>query len=96
MLAPNQTNSLFFMSRDRAVMTTEITESSRKQLAKIWEAPFSSFSPRRMLISGAPPIPTREPKAVIRVTIGPQTPTPARAVSPISGIFPIYMRSTTL
>ena len=40
----------------------------------------------RMLMRGAPPTPMREAKAPIRVTTGPQTPTPARAVSPITGM----------
>ena len=35
-------------------------------------------------------------KEVIRVTTGPQTPTAARACPPISGMFPMYIRSTIL
>ena len=41
-------------------------------------------------------MPTMEAKAEIMVTMGPQIPTPARAISPISGIFPIYILSTIL
>ena len=47
-----------------------------------------------MLISGAPPIPTRNATEPTIVTTGPQTPAPASAMSPDPGIFPIYMRST--
>ena len=51
-----------------------------------------------MLIAmiGAPPTPMRKAKEDIRVTIGPQTPAPASATSPITGIFPMYIRSTIL
>ena len=75
---------------------TEITASIRKLLASIFFASFSLPSPILMLMSGEPPIPTSEANADIIVTMGPQTPTPARAFSPISAIFPMYIRSTTL
>ena len=47
-----------------------------------------------MVSSGAPPSPTNVPKEDSSVTMGPQMPAPASAVSPMSGMFPIYMRST--
>ena len=50
----------------------------------------------RMLISGPPPKPISAPSAVIIVTTGAQTPTPASAASPAFAIWPTYMRSTTL
>ena len=68
----------------------------RKQLARMRSAASRSPSPSLMLMSGAPPTPTRKAKAPISVTMGPQMPTPARAVSPISGMLPMYMRSTML
>ena len=45
---------------------------------------------------GAPPTPTRKAKAPSMVTTGPQTPTPARAVSPVSGMLLMYILSTML
>ena len=50
----------------------------------------------RMAIRGDPPSPTSVAKEVSSVTMGPQTPTPARATLPISGKFPMYIRSTML
>ena len=73
-----------------------MANSRQKQLATICLAPFSFFCPRRMLISGAPPTPIQLAKEVIRVTMGPQTPTPASARPPVPGILPMYMRSTML
>jgi len=67
-----------------------------KQLATIWAAALSFFCPRRILIRGAPPTPIQLANDDIRVTTGPHIPTPARARAPISGIFPMYIRSTML
>ena len=50
----------------------------------------------RMLTRGAPPTPTKTATEPTIVTTGPHTPTPARAVSPISGMLPMYIRSTML
>jgi len=50
----------------------------------------------RMLISGPPPKPISAPSAVIIVTTGAQTPTPASAASPAPAMWPTYIRSTTL
>ena len=55
-----------------------------------------SRRPMRMLISGPPPKPMRAPMAVIIVTTGAHTPTPASAASPAPAMWPTYMRSTTL
>ena len=78
------------------MITTAMDSSRQKQLATICLAPRSFFCPRRMLISGAPPTPIQLAKEVIKVTIGPQTPTPARARPPVPAILPMYMRSTML
>ncbi len=43
-----------------------------------------------------PPIPTRVPKEVRSVTIGPHMPAPARASAPFSEICPIYILSIIL
>ena len=69
-----------------AISATEQTHSIRKLLERIRRASSVLPAPMRMLMSGAPPTPMREAKAPIRVTTGPQTPTPARAVSPITGM----------
>lgn len=45
---------------------------------------------------GAPPMDTSAAKAEMAVISGKQTPTPVSAVSPISGRWPMYMRSTML
>ena len=50
----------------------------------------SLFSPRLLESNGDEPIPTRKANDVIMVTIGDTTPTPARHISPIPSIFPIY------
>ena len=79
-----------------AVRMVERPSSMTKQLARIFLAPSWLFSPMRMAISGAPPMPIKKAKEEMRVTIGPHTPAPARAISPTSLMFPIYMRSTML
>ena len=43
----------------------------------------------RMAMMGEPPRPTREAKEDSRVTMGPHTPTPARARSPMPWILPM-------
>ena len=80
----------------QATMRREHTASMRTQLVRIRSAAFLSPCPIFMLISGAPPIPTRNATEPTIVTTGPQTPAPASAMSPEPGIFPIYMRSTIL
>ena len=69
-----------------AVITTAHTHSIKKQLFRMRWASSRLPAPMRMLISGAPPMPMREAKAPIMVTTGPQTPTPARATSPMSAM----------
>ena len=69
-----------------AIRATEQTHSIKKLLARMRLASSVFPAPMRMLIRGAPPTPIREAKAPIMVTTGPQTPTPARAVSPITGM----------
>ena len=67
-----------------------------KQVESIFSASSSLFAPSLMLTRGPPPMPTNRARAEIMVTMGPQTPTPARAISPIPSIFPIYILSTIL
>ena len=69
-----------------AIRATEQTHSIKKLLERIFRASSVLPAPMRMLMRGAPPTPMREAKAPISVTTGPQTPTPARAVSPITGM----------
>ena len=69
-----------------AIRAREHTLSMRKLLERMRRASSVFPAPMRMLMRGAPPTPMREAKAPIRVTTGPQTPTPARAVSPITGM----------
>ena len=47
-----------------------------------------------MASRGAPPNPTREEKPEMSVATGAATPTPARAVFPIKGMFPTKILST--
>ena len=72
----------------------------RTSMAKLWarmdSACFFLPAPIRMDIKMEPPKPISVPKDVNSVTIGPHTPTPARAASPISLIFPINIRSMIL
>ena len=95
-LAPNHMSIRSLASRKSRVRLMERTTSMRKQLSRILLASRGRPSPIRMAIRGEPPSPTREAKEPSRVTIGPQTPTPARAVAPITGILPMYIRSTML
>ena len=53
-------------------------------------------APMRMEASGAPPKPTRAANAEIIMMIGKVSPTPVKAIVPVTGMRPIYMRSTTL
>lgn len=79
-----------------AMSTREMTQREIKLLARILSAALMFFSPRRMLIRGEPPIPIRKAAEPTIVTTGPHTPTPARSMSPVSGIFPMYILSTML
>ena len=59
------------------------------QLESTRRASFKLPSPMRMLTKGAPPTPMREATEPIMVTTGPQTPAPAKARSPTSGMKPM-------
>ena len=76
-------------SRNIAVSATDSTSSMRKQLDRTLPASFFLPSPMRMAMMGEPPRPTREAKEDSRVTMGPHTPTPARARSPMPWILPM-------
>ena len=84
------------LNRKTRVSTAENATNMAKLWAKIDSASFFCPAPIRMAMRMDPPRPTRVPKEVSRVTIGPHTPTPARAISPISSIFPINIRSIML
>lgn len=55
----------------------------------ILPAVLSSFWPRAMEQSGAPPTPKRLAKAVTSVTMGKHSPSPAKASVPSPGILPM-------
>ena len=71
------------MARNSPVSPTDNTSSIKKLLDSTRLASFRFPSPIRMARMGEPPSPTREAKELSSVTIGPHTPTPARARSPI-------------
>ena len=77
-----------------AVSTTAQMHRMRKLLERMRLASSVRPAPMLMLISGAPPTPTRKAKAPSMVTTGPQTPTPASAVSPVTGMLLMYILST--
>ena len=95
-LAPNHMSKWFFISRAITVIAADSTVRSRKQFARICLAARSFFSPSRILMRGEPPTPTKKATEEMRVTIGPQIPTPANAISPVPAILPIYILSTIL
>ncbi len=95
-LAPNSRSMGSRKGRIPPISRAENTRSIKKQLASTRFASFKLPSPMRMLTRGAPPTPTKTATEPTIVTTGPHTPTPARAVSPISGMLPMYIRSTML
>ena len=84
-LAPKASSMGCRRAKATPVSTTEHTHSIKKLLERIRRASSILPAPMRMLISGAPPTPTKEAKAPIMVTTGPQMPTPASATSPMAG-----------
>ena len=56
----------------------------------------SSFAPRAMVASVAPPVEYRLAKAPISVISGNQMPRPVSASVPPSAMWPMYIRSTIL
>ena len=80
--------SLFQIS-SAAVRMIEIMIWSMKQFPSVFSADSLSFFPMKIDALGAPPYPTRAAKAETIMISGIQTPTPVRAVAPISGICPI-------
>ena len=71
------------------VSTPDSISSIRKLLDSTRPASLSLPSPMRMAMMGELPRPTREAKEDSRVTMGPHTPTPARARSPMPWILPM-------
>ena len=55
-----------------------------------------SFSPRAMANSGEPPEEISDWKAEMTVVTGNTSPRPVSASRPVSGMWPMYMRSTML
>ena len=84
------------VSRKSTVSAAENATSRAKLWARMDSACFFLPAPMRIAIRMEPPMPISVPKEVSKVTIGPHTPTPARAVSPIPGMFPMNMRSMML
>ena len=68
-----------------------IRDSSRvvKQLPIIRSARSLWWAPMAMEARGAPPMATKELKALISVMMGKVMPTPVKAAVPISGMWPI-------
>ena len=71
------------------VKTTAAHSSMVRELPRMRCASTLRFAPSWMAARGAPPCPAKAAKAEIRVMIGNVTPTPVRATSPISGMWPI-------
>ena len=67
-----------------------------KQLPSVFSADSASPFPMKMEALGAPPYPANAAKAVTIIIKGIHTPTPVKAASPTSGIWPIYILSTML
>ena len=85
-LAPKAISSGSQKTRMTVVSTTEMQTNAAQQLPRISSAILLSWRPIKMAARAAPPMPIRELKAVISVIIGKVTPTPVKAVAPITGI----------
>ena len=68
----------------------------KKELPSIFSALSESFFPSMIPALGALPIATKAANALIAIMTGIVTPTPVNACEPMSGICPIYARSTML
>lgn len=79
-----------------AIIASEKTSSMAKHVRKMRCASSCFPSPIRMPISGEPPHEIQTAADPTIVTTGPQTPTPARAISPTPAICPMYILSTML
>ena len=95
-LAPNSNSKSSPRIKNSTVSMMEIPTKVTKQFPRIFSAPSTSFCPIFIDARGAPPIPIRELKADIIMRMGNVTPTPVNAAAPISGMWPIYIRSTIL
>ena len=73
-----------------------MTRSIVKDVSMIRSACSSSFLPREIVASVAPPVLNRLANAPISVISGKQIPSPVSATVPPSGIWPIYILSTML
>ena len=95
-LAPNRRRISCPKSRNTAVSATASASIRSKQLPSVRSASSRSPLPSRMEARGAPPMPASAAKAEIARMAGSVTPTPVSAVAPMSGICPMYIRSTRL
>ena len=83
-------------SKGTAVKIIDIIICNDKQLPNIFSAVSLSFFPIKMDALGAPPELIKAAKAETIIINGKQTPTPVKAKSPISSIWPMNILSTTL
>ena len=88
-LAPNKYSRGSLKIRKITVSAAAKRISMENVFPRMFSARFRSPFPREMAASGAPPAPIKELKADTRVMMGKVTPTPVRAVAPISGIRPM-------
>ena len=79
-----------------AVRTTPNNTSRTSPALNTFSASSRFFSPKKMLASGAPPMPTRLLNALTMRVMGNTTPSPASASVPMPAMLPTYMRSTRL
>ena len=93
-LAPKVMSSGLSRGRITAVSAAEMMSSIKRALERILRALSALPSPMHMANSGAPPMPTREAKEVIKVVTGAHTPTPASAKSPTCAMLPTKILST--
>ena len=85
-----------FVVDKTGVKTIEIIICKVKQLPNIFSAVSLSFLPINIEARGAPPLLINAANAETIIIKGRQTPTPVKAKSPISSIWPINILSTTL
>lgn len=95
-LAPNTFKIGSVKIRRTAVKATAIRSMAVNELPKICSARDFCPLPSCMEANGAAPLLTSWAKEETRVIIGTQTPNAVKATVPVSGIYPTYIRSTTL
>ena len=88
-LAPKAHRMGSWKIKNTAVSTTEMHSRVVKQLPIIRSARSLWWAPMAMEARGAPPMATKELKALISVMMGKVMPTPVKAAVPISGMWPM-------